>query len=213
MRYLILILAAAIISSCSDDHSEETIPLKSFEISKTDFKILKGGIEALVLELTPPNASEVNSEWKSSDDKIATVENGVVTAIEIGTATITATIGDIKSESTVEVHDVFILKSGLDLEIGIAKQAELLVVQTTSGYNMKEITWSSADSEIVSVINKIIPDEATAKERTLAELIGTVTGVKAGTTVITATVKGVEYITNFWPTPFTKTINVNVVCK
>lgn len=43
--------------------------------------------------------------WRSSDESVATVDNGLVTGISVGQATITATFGDITLQCTVVVHD------------------------------------------------------------------------------------------------------------
>lgn len=55
----------------------------------------------LTATLTPDNAAEV--VWATGDAKIATVENGVVTAVGIGQTTITATVGDASASCTVTV--------------------------------------------------------------------------------------------------------------
>lgn len=55
----------------------------------------------LTATLTPDNGEEV--VWATGDAKIATVENGVVTAVGIGQTTITATVGDASASCTVTV--------------------------------------------------------------------------------------------------------------
>src|SRR5699024_3157277 len=52
----------------------------------------KGG--TLTATITPGNATNQNVTWKSSDTKVATVDNGLVTAVAEGTATITVTTTD-----------------------------------------------------------------------------------------------------------------------
>jgi hypothetical protein len=47
------------------------------------------------------NASKV--EWSSSNDQVATVDNGAVTALKGGEVTITATLGDLTASKTVYV--------------------------------------------------------------------------------------------------------------
>ena len=66
--------------------------------------------ENLTVTLTPAyepaNASEGYVEWTTSDASVATVENGVVTAVSTGTATITATStidGEVSASATVNV--------------------------------------------------------------------------------------------------------------
>ena len=53
-----------------------------------------------------PNETLDTVTWQSSDPTVATVENGVVTAVAPGTATITATAGSAKAECVVSVYKV-----------------------------------------------------------------------------------------------------------
>lgn len=60
-------------------------------LDKTETSIEEGKTQTLKATVTPEGAGTVS--WKSSDTSIATVKNGVVTAVSAGTATITATAG------------------------------------------------------------------------------------------------------------------------
>ncbi|MDR1527080.1 MAG: Ig-like domain-containing protein [Dysgonamonadaceae bacterium] len=50
-----------------------------------------GGKETLTATIEPPNATNQNVRWHSSNETVATVDEGVVTALEKGTSVITAT--------------------------------------------------------------------------------------------------------------------------
>lgn len=52
-----------------------------------------------------PSAAKQDVTWSSSDDEVATVENGTVTAIGVGTATITATAENKSDTATVNVTE------------------------------------------------------------------------------------------------------------
>lgn len=62
---------------------------------------LKAGETATLKATTTPADAEVT--WKSSNEKIATVKDGVVTAVAAGEATITATAGEKTAECAVTV--------------------------------------------------------------------------------------------------------------
>ena len=58
---------------------------------------------ALTATVSPDNATDKTVTWTSADEKVATVENGIVTAVGNGTTTITAQAGDKTAVCTVTV--------------------------------------------------------------------------------------------------------------
>lgn len=56
--------------------------------------VVGGGTQTLVATIAPTNATNQNVTWVSDDTNVATVENGVVTAVGAGTAHITVTTQD-----------------------------------------------------------------------------------------------------------------------
>ena len=64
-------------------------------LDQTDLTLFTGQSEQLTATVTPDNATNKNVTWSSNDDTIATVDNnGNVTAVAAGTATITVTTED-----------------------------------------------------------------------------------------------------------------------
>lgn len=125
--------------------------------------------------------------WTSSEPTIATVENGTVRGLKIGSATITATRGDETSSCTVNVvyNSLNIggnqgeYASSVNLILG-EHPSETLFAKVKDG-NFTEVsnpnvTWVSSDTSIVTV------DKSK----------GTITAVKPGTAKITATAAGVS---------------------
>ena len=58
---------------------------------------------ALTATVSPDNATDKTVTWTSADEKVATVKNGIVTAVGNGTTTITAQAGDKTAVCTVTV--------------------------------------------------------------------------------------------------------------
>ena len=121
--------------------------------------------------MAPENTTDT-LVWTSSNDAVATVKDGVVTAKSEGTATITAACGNAKAECVVTVlppipaTGVTLDKTALKLYKGDA--AKLTAMVKPEDTTDKTIVWTSSDKTI-----------ATVKD-------GAVTAVKTGTATITA---------------------------
>ena len=72
-------------------------------LDKTNLEIKEGKTQTLTATILPENATNKNVKWSSSNEKVATVNNGVVTAISEGTATITVTTDDGAKKATCNV--------------------------------------------------------------------------------------------------------------
>ena len=70
---------------------EEIIPVSSISLDQSAVSLSVGGTETLTATVSPDDASDKSVTWSSSDTTVATVENGVVTAVAEGTANITVT--------------------------------------------------------------------------------------------------------------------------
>ena len=72
-------------------------------LNKTATTLLVGWTEALTATVAPEDATNKDVVWTSSDESVATVENGVVTAVAKGTADITVTSADGNHQATCKV--------------------------------------------------------------------------------------------------------------
>ena len=68
--------------------------VQGISLSRSSATLMPGEHLTLVATLTPSTAVNQNISWSSSDERIATVSNGAITAISQGTAVITATTED-----------------------------------------------------------------------------------------------------------------------
>jgi len=86
--------------------------VQSVSVKDDDIYIKPGKEIKLDYEITPSNATDKKLKWKSSNEKVATVDqNGVVKSISLGTATIIATDS---AGVEYEVLTVNVTKSGTD---------------------------------------------------------------------------------------------------
>ena len=146
-------------------------------LNKTETSIQRGSTETLTATVTPNNATDRTVTWSSSDPTVATVSSsGVVTAVKVGSAKITATTNDgtnLSSYCTVYVYwypvtGVTVTPDAATIYVG--NTTTLTAEVTPANASNKSVTWSSSNSYIATV------DENT----------GVVTGVSAGTATITA---------------------------
>ena len=79
------------------------VAVEGVSLNKTSTTIATGGTETLTLIFTPANATNKAVTWSSSNEGVATVENGVVRAVKSGTATITVTTTDGNHQATCTV--------------------------------------------------------------------------------------------------------------
>lgn len=83
----------------------EIVDLENISFDKSSIGLAAGDTYTLTPNFTPSNASNKNLIWSSSDTNVATVSDGIVTALNKGTAVITATSVENSSiKATIEVN-------------------------------------------------------------------------------------------------------------
>ena len=80
-----------------------TYKVTGVSLDKTNLNLNPGKEGTLIATITPDNATNQNVTWESSDTKVVTVDNGLVTAVAEGTATITVTTEDGNKTATCTV--------------------------------------------------------------------------------------------------------------
>lgn len=81
-------------ASCTVTVTPRTISVESITLNKTQLSLVKGATETLAATVLPTTATDKAVTWKSSDTAVATVKDGIVTAVAAGNATITAKAGE-----------------------------------------------------------------------------------------------------------------------
>ena len=95
-------------TACGDDNSssegDDSVKPTAIELSKSTVSVEMGKTTNLAVKLTPIDATGT-IVWSSSNDAIAKVENGIVTGIKAGTATITASVSNLEATCEVTVTE------------------------------------------------------------------------------------------------------------
>ena len=81
-------------AKCKITVKKSFVPATSVTLNKTNASMEVGNSLKLTATITPANATYKNIIWVSSDEDVAEVSNGTVTAVGPGNATITAISGD-----------------------------------------------------------------------------------------------------------------------
>ena len=88
-------------------HVVVTTKVESLTFDKGEGTLTIGNSTTMKVSVLPETASNQTVTWKSSDESVATVDaDGKVKAVKVGTATITASIGDVSAEYALTVRDV-----------------------------------------------------------------------------------------------------------
>ena len=97
----------------------EEAPQLSVTLDKENLPVTEGKTAKLTAAVVPEErASEL--VWSSSDETVATVdENGVVTGVKVGEATIFAKVGEVSAECKVNVTEVKSYLSGLGFYVSV----------------------------------------------------------------------------------------------
>ena len=134
-----------------------TTPVTDVTVSPSQKKLNKGQTVALTATVSPANATDKKVKWSTSDSSIASVDsNGLVRAVNQGTAYITATSQDNRNIAdcceisvVIPVTDVSITYYKQTMKIG---QSDFFTASVTpSNATNKELKWTTSDASIVSV--------------------------------------------------------------
>jgi uncharacterized protein YjdB len=152
----------------------------SVSVTALSTSIAVSGTTTVSATVSPSTTSNKTVKWTSSDTNIATVtQSGDVTGVKAGTATITATTADGSSKTgtvsitvtgssgTVAVTSVTV-SGGTSVTAGSTLQLSAAVLPDNA--TNKNVTWSSSNTSLATVSSS-----------------GVVTGVAAGSPIITAT--------------------------
>ena len=80
-----------------------SVSVTGVSLNKDSLNLYVGGNETLTATITPDNATNKNVTWSSDTPSVASVNNGIVTAVAPGTATITVTTEDGNKTATCAV--------------------------------------------------------------------------------------------------------------
>lgn len=167
-KYAVLSLLLATIMIVTGCNGDKKI-LKNFSLSEEEITLMTGQTKELTLtDLEEKNVGEYTVEWVSDQPEIATVnEQGVVSGVATGTATVAAIVRTEKSEvrfpctvtvtqNTIALSSVSFMASIYSLGEGQTLNLNEQVVFYPADAANKALTWSSSNPSIAKVENGIV---------------------------------------------------------
>lgn len=157
---------------------EEKVPVTGIRFDKENILFSEIGETALLrATVLPEDADNKNVRWESSNEKVATVENGIVTCKGYGTAEISATTEDggfttvckVTAERK-EILPTSITLDKADVIMNVGETTKLKADVWPTDADNKSVIWNSDNEDIAKVSSD-----------------GVVTAVKAGKTKVYAT--------------------------
>jgi uncharacterized protein YjdB len=100
-------------ATCAVNVTAASVPVTGIAIDKETLSLAKGQTATLTAIVAPTNATNQDYTWSTSDPTVATVENGVITPVGRGTATIKATTAQGPFDDACEVTVEGVLLNGL----------------------------------------------------------------------------------------------------
>ena len=162
------------VDTCSVTVEEPADPkVTGITVSPDTLDLTVGDTETLSPEVTADEGADTTVTWETSSRNVATVDNGKVTAVGPGTATITAKAGDQEATCEVKVSaqempaaSITVAPTKLSLIVG---ESNTLAAATVP--EGQAVSWTSSDDKIAAVSG------------------GKVTAVAKGTATITASIE------------------------
>ncbi len=187
--FLALAVLTAAFASCSKKEPiVGTQDKDGFFLNRTSMTLTKGTSGNLTATVSPKGAGTVS--WSSDNEEVATVKDGVVTAVSGGDAVISAKYGSKTLDCNIHVSsDVTVVtldEHNVEFDKGDTRQLSFEIGPEDVNVDVK-VSWSSTDEAVLTV-----DDE------------GLVTAVGGGTASIVVNVNGVtdvcEFFSHCYPT-------------
>ena len=143
-------------ATCSVTVTSKTVSVTGVKLDSGKLELKAGETAQLTATVEPSDASDKSLEWTSSDAKVATVDaSGKVTAVGVGSATITVKTKDGGKTATCAVTVAPVAVEGVTVDPAKAEVVEGNTVQLKATVSpadaAQEVEWTSSDSDIATV--------------------------------------------------------------
>jgi hypothetical protein len=171
--WLALVALCCSILACSDGGGSgggsnattvTALEMTALEVTPTNASIAKGTTQDLtvtgILSDSTHQDMTASVTWSSSDAGVATISDGVATAMGVGTTTITATLGKFSSNTTITVTDAVLVSIDVTptnpgIALGTSQQftATATLPDNTTQDFTTFVIWSTDNTSKVTISN------------------------------------------------------------
>ena len=136
-------------SNTNDNQTPSIISVESVELNINSVNLTIGGTKTLTATVMPSDASDKSVTWESSNTGVATVSNGIITAVALGESDIKVKTvdGNFVAECNVTVYDASNPDGALENEVFTFFNGKITGL-TEYGKTLSEITITKSISEI-----------------------------------------------------------------
>lgn len=147
-------------------------PITGIRTNVTSLTMIRGDKYEVITTLTPTNPTDKTLTWSSTKPSVASVSNGTITAVGVGTTTIMVKGGTATALIEVTVIEKITSIQFAETEVTIeeGEQKTLEVIYTPAANITKDVTFRSTDTSVVTI-----------------DANGVITGVSEGMAMIIAT--------------------------
>lgn len=151
----ILLCLVTLTSACQ----KSEVGVASVTLSQNSLIMRVGQTSSIRANVKPDDATGKTVVWTSSNTGVATVADGVITALKVGSVTITAKAGDKSATCAVTVEatpvsDVTVDPTQVTLKAG--QMATLSAIVSPDDATDKTVVWTSSNTEVATVADGVI---------------------------------------------------------
>jgi uncharacterized protein YjdB len=143
--------------ACAVTVNSAFVPATGVTLDRKTLMLMVGDRETLTATIDPGDATDKTVKWTSSAPEVATVADGIVTAVAKGTVTITVSTANGKTDiCAVTVNSASVPATGVTLDrktlmLVVGDEETLTATVDPGDATDKTVRWSSSAPEVASV--------------------------------------------------------------
>ena len=178
-------------AKCTVTVAAKVIPVTSVTLDQHTLEMTVGEEYMLHATILPEDATNKNIDWISSSEYFATVEDGLVKALNPGEVTITAQVADKEDRCVITIKEATIPVTSVALDADemtliVGKNATLTATVKPDNATDKTVTWTTSNAKVATVTDGVVTAVATGTSNITAKA-----GDKTATCAITVVNKPV----------------------